>query len=174
MPSPNMPTLDTALVYPGMCLLEGTNLSEGRGTTRPFEIFGAPFLNTETLLDFMTKEELAGVFLRPTAFEPTSNKWQGTLCRGFQIHVVDPKAYKPYRTSLALLRSIRYLYGDRFQWKPPPYEYEYERLPIDLIIGDTNIRRQIEAFEAIETIETSWQPDLTAFKERSREFYLYG
>ena len=172
-PSPNLPTPVSAAVYPGQVIWEGTNVSEGRGTTQPFEIFGAPFFDTLNLLEFLNKYPVPGIFLRPFAFEPTSNKWQGTLCRGFQIHVVDPKAYKPYCMTLALLRAIRYLYADQFKWNSPPYEYEYERLPIDLIIGDTKIRHRIEAFEEIEEIEKSWQPELTAFKEKSREFYLY-
>ena len=172
-PSPNLPTPVSAAVYPGQVIWEGTNVSEGRGTTQPFEIFGAPFFDTLNLLEFLNKYPVPGIFLRPFAFEPTSNKWQGTLCRGFQIHVVDPAVYKPYRTTLAMLRAVRYLYADQFKWKSPPYEYEYERLPIDLIIGDTKIRHRIEAFEEIEEIEKSWQPELTAFKEKSREFYLY-
>ena len=172
-PSPNLPTPVSAAVYPGQVIWEGTNVSEGRGTTQPFEIFGAPFFDTFNLLEFLNKYPVPGIFLRPFAFEPTSNKWQGTLCRGFQIHVVDPNAYKPYRTTLALLRAVRYLYADQFKWKTPPYEYEHERLPIDLIIGDTKIRQRIEAFEEIEEIEKSWQPELTTFKEKSREFYLY-
>jgi uncharacterized protein YbbC (DUF1343 family) len=172
-PSPNLPTPVSAAVYPGQVIWEGTNVSEGRGTTQPFEIFGAPFFDALNLLEFLNKYPVTGIFLRPFAFEPTSNKWQGTLCRGFQIHVVDPNAYKPYCTTLALLRAVRYLYADQFKWKSPPYEYEYERLPIDLIIGDTKIRQRIEAFEEIEEIEKSWQPELTEFKEKSREFYLY-
>jgi len=173
-PSPNLPTPVSAAVYPGQVIWEGTNVSEGRGTTQPFEIFGAPFFDTLNLLDFLNKYPIPGIFLRPFAFEPTSNKWQGVLCRGFQIHVVDPAVYKPYRTTLAMLRAVRYLYADQFKWKTPPYEYEYERLPIDLIIGDTKIRQRIEAIEEIEEIEKSWQPELNTFKEKSREFYLYG
>ncbi len=172
-PSPNLPTPVSAAVYPGQVIWEGTNVSEGRGTTQPFEIFGTPFFDTLNLLEFLNKYPIPGIFLRPFAFEPTSNKWQGTLCRGFQIHVVDPNAYKPYCMTLALLRAVRYLYADQFKWKSPPYEYEYERFPIDLIIGDTKIRQRIEAFEEIEEIEKSWQPELTTFKEKSRDFYLY-
>ena len=131
------------MVYPGQVIWEGTNISEGRGTTQPFEIFGAPFIETETVVRNLGENDTDGVVLRPIAFEPTSNKWRGKLCRGFQIHITDPERYAPYGVSLRLLRCIRNLYPDRFEWKQPPYEYEHERLPIDLIIGDRRIREQL-------------------------------
>lgn len=172
-PSPNLPTPVSTMVYPGQVIWEGTHVSEGRGTTQPFEIFGAPFFDAHEILEFFDENALPGITLRPIAFEPTSNKWCAERCRGFQIHVIDPAIYKPYFITLSLLRAVRYLYADPFQWKAPPYEYEYERLPIDLIIGDTEIRQRIEAFEAMEDIEKSWQPELTAFKEKSKKYYLY-
>jgi len=152
-PSPNLPTPISAQVYPGQVVWEGTNVSEGRGTTQPFEIFGAPFINTRSVLDLLGGEKVPGAVLRTVAFEPTSNKWKGELCRGFQIHITDPNRYTSYVNSLGLLRIVRHLYGDRFQWKPPPYEYEYQRLPIDLIIGDRKIRKRIEGFDGIADIE---------------------
>jgi uncharacterized protein YbbC (DUF1343 family) len=174
MPSPNLPTLDGALVYPGQVLLEGTNLSEGRGTTRPFELFGAPFLEPRRLRHELQDIPLPGVVLREAAFEPTFHKWAGEPCYGFQLHVTDRLAFKPYFTTLALLSVIRRLYPGQFAWRQPPYEYETERLPIDLLTGDAAIREGIDAGRPISDLEAAWQPDLKVFSERGREFWLYG
>ena len=138
LPSPNLPTLAAAMVYPGQVLLEGTNLSESRGTTRPFELFGAPFLAPGRILDRLRDIELPGVILRTACFEPTFHKWAGELCRGFQLHVTDRRTFKPYYTTLALLAVIRGLYPGQFAWRQPPYEYETVRLPFDLLTGDDN------------------------------------
>jgi uncharacterized protein YbbC (DUF1343 family) len=135
MPSPNMPTLDTATVYPGMCLLEGTNISEGRGTTRPFEIFGAPFINAERLCSELNALNLPGVFFRENYFQPTFHKFAGELCGGAQLHVTDRNAFHPFRTGVEIIRVLRKLYPDRFAWKQPPYEYEREKLPIEILLG---------------------------------------
>ena len=172
-PSPNLPTPVAALVYPGQVLWEGTNVSEGRGTTQPFELFGAPFIETEKVISILGGNLLPGAILRPAVFEPTSNKWKGVACNGFQIHVTDPWEYQPYITTIRLLQVICLLYKDTFKWKHPPYEYEYSRLPIDLIIGDQKIRRRIEEFDEIDNIAESWQEGLDAFTNISREFYLY-
>lgn len=135
MPSPNMPTLDTATVYPGMCLLEGTNLSEGRGTTRPFELFGAPFIEAEALARELNQLRLPGVHFRENWFEPTFQKFAGEMCGGAQSHVTDRNRFLPYRTGIEIIRTIRRMYGDFFRWKEPPYEYETERLPIEILLG---------------------------------------
>ena len=135
MPSPNMPALDTAIVYPGMCLLEGTNISEGRGTTRPFEIFGAPFIDAEKLCTELNASKLAGVFFRENYFQPTFQKFAGKLCGGAQIHVTDRDAFRPFATGVEIIKCIRKIYGEQFQWKKPPYEYEWKRLPIEILIG---------------------------------------
>ena len=172
-PSPNLPTPASAMVYPGQVIWEGTNISEGRGTTLPFEMFGAPFLNTDKVLSFMGGNTFPGGLLRPVMFEPTSNKWQGKPCKGFQVHVTDPYAYQPYLVSLMLLQAILYHHGDKFSWKQPPYEYEWEKLPIDLILGDARIRQRIEQFDDIKTIITDWQDALAEYKEVSREYHLY-
>lgn len=172
-PSPNLPTPASALVYPGQVIFEGTNVSEGRGTTRPFELFGAPFLSPEKMISFLKEENMPGIVLRPVGFEPTSNKWAGELCRGFQIHINDPDRYAPYGTSLRLLRAILSLHGDRFCWKTPPYEYDYDNLPIDLIIGNTSIRKRMEALEPIDSIEASWQNELFEFEAIRKEVLLY-
>jgi len=135
MPSPNMPTLDTATVYPGMCLLEGTNISEGRGTTRPFEIFGAPFIDSEKLSSELNALNLPGVFFRENYFQPTFHKFAGELCRGAQIHVTDRDEFRPFLTGVEIIKRIRKIYGKEFQWRQPPYEYEWKRLPIEILIG---------------------------------------
>jgi uncharacterized protein YbbC (DUF1343 family) len=173
MPSPNLPTLEGALVYPGQVLLEGTNLSEGRGTTRPFEIFGAPFLEPRRLLRELRDYALPGVIFREVGFEPTFHKWQGELCRGFQLHVTDRRSFKPYFTTLALLAVSRRLYPDRFAWRPPPYEYETERWPIDLLTGDAAIREGLDAGRPLAELEAAWQVDLNDYLTASSDFRLY-
>jgi uncharacterized protein YbbC (DUF1343 family) len=135
MPSPNMPTLDTATVYPGMCLLEGTNISEGRGTTQPFEIFGAPFVDAEKLCRQLNNLNLPGVFFRETYFQPTFQKFAGELCGGAQIHLLDRNVYRAFQTGVEIIRCIRKLNPEKFAWKQPPYEYEYEKLPIQILLG---------------------------------------
>jgi uncharacterized protein YbbC (DUF1343 family) len=172
-PSPNLPTPISAMVFPGQVLWEGTNVSEGRGTTQPFELFGAPFIEPEKVLSVLDTSSWTGVILRRTAFEPTSNKWKGTICHGFQLHVTDARTYKPYLTSLRLLRAVYSCHGDAFQWKPPPYEYEFERLPIDLIIGDEAIRRRIERLDEIDDIEDAWEKDTESFHQMRRQYFLY-
>ena len=172
-PSPNLPTPASALVYPGQVIWEGTNVSEGRGTTLPFELFGAPFIDTAKIQADLDKNQPPGVILRPAIFEPTSNKWQKTACNGFQIHVTDPARYRSYATSLHLLQAIIKHHRQQFEWKSPPYEYEFKRMPIDLIIGDRTIRRRIENLEPIEEIEASWKEDLNNYKSIAREYHLY-
>ncbi|PYI93128.1 MAG: DUF1343 domain-containing protein [Verrucomicrobia bacterium] len=135
MPSPNMPTLETATVYPGMCLLEGTNISEGRGTTRPFEIFGAPVIDAETLTRELNQLRLPGVHFRENWFQPSFHKFAGEICGGAQVHVTNRDLFTPYRTGIEIIRTIRRMSGDSFAWKQPPYEYEYERLPIEVLLG---------------------------------------
>jgi uncharacterized protein YbbC (DUF1343 family) len=135
MPSPNMPTLESAAVYPGMCLFEGTNISEGRGTTRPFEIFGAPFIDAEKLCSELNGLKLPGVFFRENYFQPTFQKFAGQLCGGAQIHVIDRERFQPFRVGVEIINHLRKNYPEHFQWKQPPYEYEWKRLPIEVLIG---------------------------------------
>ena len=172
-PSPNLPTAASALVYPGQVIWEGTNVSEGRGTTMPFELFGAPFLEPDRLLAAIDAELLKGVVLRPVMFEPTANKWSGQPCQGFHLHVTDTAAYRPYALSLGLYQAIYRLYPNSFTYKQPPYEYEYERLPMDLILGDGEIRAQIETGMPIGKMERHWAHALTAYKGVIRDVYLY-
>jgi uncharacterized protein YbbC (DUF1343 family) len=173
MPSPNMPTLDTATVYPGACLIEGTNLSEGRGTTRPFEIMGAPWIDGEALARELEKGDLPGVAFRPLDFEPTFQKFQGMHCGGIQQHVLDRNTYRPVRTSYAILRTARLLWPDEFAWRPPPYEYELERPAIDILAGNGRIRKWIEEGRPVSEIEDSWQVDLGHFKTVRERYLLY-
>ena len=172
-PSPNLPSPVATLVYPGQVLWEGTNVSEGRGTAQPFELFGAPYVDPQRILAAVDPESMPGIILRPAAFEPTANKWQAQLCHGFQIHITDPHAYQPYETSLRLLQVFIKHHRRDFEWKQPPYEYETQRLPIDLIIGDGKIRRRLENMEPVETIINSWQAGLDEFLEISRAYHLY-
>ncbi len=173
-PSPNMPLMETALVYPGTVLLEGTNVSEGRGTTRPFETFGAPWMDPRELAQVLHEMEADhGTVLREQWFEPTFHKWAGQTCRGLQIHVVDNHLFRPYRLGLALLAAMARLYPDTFAWRPPPYEYEYERLPTDLLIGDTEIRRAVGSGRDPRELEPLWEEELSRFMERRKPFLLY-
>jgi len=172
-PSPNMPTPDTAMVYPGQVLWEGTNISEGRGTTLPFELVGAPFWQCEDILERLAATPMPGCSFRPLVFEPTSGKWAQTACAGFQLHVTDAAVFKPYRTSLALLQAVIQLYPEEFQYKEPPYEYEHERLPMDLILGDATVRNMIEDGVPIVQIEEGWQQELEEFNQLRRIYFLY-
>ncbi len=173
LPSPNMPTLDTAIVYPGACLLEGTNLSEGRGTTRPFEMMGAPWIDGNELSRALAEEDLPGVVFRPLCFEPTFQKFAGQRCGGVQQHIVDRDSYRPLRTGYALIRAARRLWPEEFQWRPPPYEYELERPAIDILAGNSSIRAQLEADAPLREIEESWQVDLVRFKEIRERYLVY-
>jgi uncharacterized protein YbbC (DUF1343 family) len=173
-PSPNLPTAASAVVYPGQVIWEGTNVSEGRGTTQPFELFGAPYIDTDRVIEALGGPQLPGARLRTTVFEPVANKWQGTGCNGFQIHVTRRDRFRPYETSLRILQALIKCHGDRFEWKMPPYEYEFERLPIDLIIGDRQVRRRIEKLEPIERVAASWQTGLEEFRRMSRTYRIYS
>lgn len=173
LPSPNMPTFDTALVYPGQVLLEGTNLSEGRGTTRPFEIFGAPWIDVRAVRTRFEKRRLPGLILRPHSFEPTFHKFKGEVCHGFQIHVTDTAAYRPYVTTLALLQEVIALHGDRFAWKGPPYEYVTDRSPIDVLTGDPVVRQALEAGADLVKLSASWRDEIAGFAREADAVRLY-
>ena len=173
LPSPNMPAPATALVYPGQVLLEGTNISEGRGTTLPFELCGAPFIDPRRLLAEMRPEALAGLFLRPTWFTPTFDKWAGELCGGLQLHVTDWCKFSPYYFTLALLQAIIKLYPDKFFWLDPPYEYEYKIMPIDILTGDPEIRKQLESGGDLESLQASWDGRLVEFINKCRALHIY-
>jgi uncharacterized protein YbbC (DUF1343 family) len=171
LPSPNMPMLDTAVVYPGMCLLEGTNLSEGRGTTRPFEIFGAPWLDPYLFKEQIEREQLPGTVFRPLSFIPTFSKWEGELCKGIQIHVTDRALFLPFETALAVIKYSQELHPDSFQWAPPPYEYEEDKLPFDILAGTDRLRKM--KHKEPEEICQSWQKELEEFKRVREKYLLY-
>ena len=172
-PSPNMPTWETALLYPGMVLLEGTNISEGRGTTMPFQLFGAPFLNRKRFFEELKKPCLAGVTFRPVTYEPAFDKYRGEPCSGFQIHITDKDRFKPYRLGLALLQALGLTHPERFRWLDPPYEYEREKLPIDILIGSGPVRRQVEQGQDLDKIESDWEQQLREYRERREPSLLY-
>ncbi len=174
MPSPNMPFPDTACVYPGQVIWEGTHLSEGRGTCRPFEIFGAPYLDTKAIQQRLTPDALAGCCLQEYLFRPTFHKWAGSLCRGFMIHVLDPHAYQPYYTSLSLLKAVMEVHPREFEWKQPPYEYEFKKKPIDLIMGSVSLRRGLESGEPLSLMRERWLPDLESYIQWRRPYLLYA
>lgn len=173
-PSPNMPTLDTARVYPGGCLIEGTNLSEGRGTTRPFEWVGAPYLDGARLAAALERRALPGVRFRATAFEPAFHKWRGRRCEGVQVHVTDRARFRPYLTYLALIAEARRQAGRRFRWRRPPYEFEWKRLAIDLLAGGPEIRRHLESGRPLARLTASWTGDLARFARARRPYLLYS
>ena len=173
LPSPNMPTLDTAIVYPGQCLFEGTNLSEGRGTTRPFEIFGAPWVSPERVLGKLAPDDLPGVTLRPLTFRPTFHKFAGELCGGLQIHVTDRGTFRPVRTSLALLAAMK-LEGDgQFRWRTETYEFVSDRPAIDLLFGSDRERLALDAGEPAADISRAWEEEEADFAVHSMPYLLY-
>jgi uncharacterized protein YbbC (DUF1343 family) len=174
MPSPNMPTLDTARVYPGGCLLEGTNLSEGRGTTRPFEIFGAPFVDPEALARDLAGWDLPGCRFRPLHFEPTFHKYRGKLCGGVQVHVTAPEIFEPVTTYTAAIGACWRLWPGEFAWARPPYEYETEKLPIDILAGGPAWREAIEQGRSPWIMKGACLGQLEAFAERVAEHRRYG
>jgi uncharacterized protein YbbC (DUF1343 family) len=174
MPSPNMPTPDTAWVYPGGCLVEGTNLSEGRGTTRPFELVGAPWLDPWKLAKALASEKLPGVVFRPVFFTPTFQKHAGRLCGGVQVHVTDRRRFSAWLTYLLLIEHARAQDERRFLWRDPPYEYEHLKRPIDILCGTDRIRIAIETGGRVRKLLAGWQDEAKRFKRRRQEFLLYG
>jgi uncharacterized protein YbbC (DUF1343 family) len=173
MPSPNMPFSETVMVYPGQVIWEGTNISEGRGTCRPFELFGAPFINPYKLKKGLPSEDIRGCYLQESYFRPTFNKWKEELCSGLFIHVLDPVVFKPYRTSLSLLKIIIEMHKEDFAWRNPPYEYDFHRLPIDLILGDSLIRSGIESGKDIDEILEDCSEGVKDFLESRKPYLIY-
>lgn len=172
MPSPNMPIPDTAIVYPGMCLLEGTNLSEGRGTTRPFEIFGAPYIKPDALVKRLNEYKLPGVIFRPLFFQPTFQKHEGKLCGGAQMHIISREKFKPFKTGVAVIMTARNLYPEDFKWKQPPYEYETEKMPIDILSGTDRLRKYMEKGVSLNRMEEWWEEQRLKFNRKIRRKYL--
>ncbi len=173
MPSPNMPVPETAYVYPGQVIWEGTNISEGRGTCRPFEIFGAPYIDSRAVLEKLDPDATTGCHIRKYTFRPTFNKWKNQLCHGLMIHILDPVTYRPFYTSMAILKVIMELYPDSFEWKSPPYEYEYKKMPIDIIMGDSSVRLHLEAGSGLTGLRERWLPELEEFRKWKYKYHLY-
>ena len=173
MPSPNMPTPETALVYPGMCLLEGTNLSEGRGTTRPFELWGAPWLDGARLAQALAAEKLPGVRFRPCAFTPTWDKHQGARCQGVQIHITDPRALAPVRLGAACIVHARAQDPSRFQWRTEKYEFVEHVPAIDLLTGSAAFRAGVDFGRSVAELCAPWDTERDAFVKRRSPLLLY-
>lgn len=173
-PSPNLPTLESAVVYPGMVLVEGTTLSEGRGTTRPFEYVGAPYIRPAELASRLNSVGLPGVTFRPAYFEPTFQKWGGVMCGGVQLHVRDRNSFEPYLTGITTISTIKAMCPDSFGWRQPPYEYEYEKLPIEILCGGRTVPDLMERGAGIQEIRESWRGDVAAFRKQRESYLLYG
>ncbi len=173
LPSPNMPTLDTALVYPGLVLLEGTNISEGRGTTKPFEIVGAPWIEPRAFAAELATFGLSGVVFRPLFFTPAWDKYASEPCGGIQIHVTDRRAFRPVRCGAAIVATAANLHRGRFRWNAPPYEYEYAIPPIDIISGSAALRETIDAGKDLSRLFDDWSADEERFRADRARFLLY-
>ncbi len=171
-PSPNLPHWKCCLTYPGLVLLEGTNLSEGRGTTLPFLLFGAPYIELKQLWEIIKKEGLEeGVILRPVAFEPTFDKWQGKRCYGFQIHLLKPEKFRPVKFALRLIKLVATLF-EEFKFLPPPYEFEYEKMPIEILLGNRAVLSWLRGEEEID-LEEHLHYNLKNYLEEIKEVALY-
>ncbi len=173
LPSPNMPTLDTALVYPGMCLVEATEISEGRGTTRPFEIIGAPYIDPEKLGRHLKSFDLSGVRFRPLFFKPTFQKCAGQTCGGVQLYVTHRNRFKPYLTGLAVLKAIYDLYPDEFRWREKPYEFVDKIPAIDLLSGSATFRTQLESGASWKKINENYEEGKEGFLKRRKKYLRY-
>jgi uncharacterized protein YbbC (DUF1343 family) len=174
MPSPNIPTLDSAIAFPGTVHVEGTNASEGRGTTRPFELVGAPWVKAEVFAATLNRRHLPGVYFRPAVFEPTFQKHARVACGGCQAHVLDRHTFRPVLTGLALIDEMRAADPASFAWKPPPYEYEHDKQPMDVIAGSPSFRAAIDSGVRAETIADGWRDSVAAFERLRRPFLLYS
>jgi len=173
MPSPNMPTLDTAMVYPGAVLFEGTQVSEGRGTTRPFELLGAPWVDADRFAAELNALQFGGVHYRPVIFEPTFHKHAREACGGCQIHVTDRRQFRPVLASVAVMAAFHRADPSRFAWRQPPYEYEHDKMPIDILAGSPALREQIERGEGAREIAASWEGGVEAFEPARRACLRY-
>ncbi len=172
-PSPNLPTHLSALVFPGTVHFEGTNISEGRGTTKPFEWVGAPFLIPDKLAAELNGRKLPGIYFRPIFFQPTYHKWKDEVCGGVQLHVTDRKKFNAFRAGIHLLEAIASQSSHSFAWKKPPYEYEHTRMPIDLIAGTAVLRDLVERGQPVKALEKRAQSDVAAFKKLRKPYLLY-
>ena len=173
MPSPNIPTVDSATVFPGTVHFEGTQISEGRGTTRPFELVGAPYIVPEEYARALNSFGFPGVYFRSSVFRPTFQKHGGISCGGVQIHVTNREAFEPVTVGVAMVKVAYDMYTGDFRWKEPPYEYVYDRNPFDVIAGTASLRESIEQGSSVESIVESWQPALKEFLKVREGHLLY-
>lgn len=173
LPSPNMPTLDTAIVYPGMVLLEATDLSEGRGTTRPFELFGAPYIEPDAFRNALFSREIPGCTFREHHFIPTFQKWAGRYCHGMQVHVTAPRSFYPVKTAALLIAAAITASGGRFTFKDPPYEYETVKMPFDILSGDAELREILARGGDLAAVMESWTEGHREFAKRLDDIALY-
>jgi uncharacterized protein YbbC (DUF1343 family) len=174
LPSPNMPSYQTTLVYPGTVLIEALNLSEGRGTTLPFELFGAPFINSEKLRKNLEKRNINGCAFRAHNFIPTFHKFAGELCNGFQLHVTDIKAFKPVETALELFDAIiETSRPDSLRFNPPPYEYENHLMPFDILSGDSGMRECLVNRLDLAAEKERWRTEAEEFRKEFRQIAYY-
>jgi len=173
LPSPNMPTLDAATVFPGAVHFEGTQVSEGRGTTKPFELIGAPYIDPDDYADALNGLGLTGVYFRSCVFQPTFQKHAGVSCGGVQIHVLDRNSFEPWITGIAMAKFAHDMYPNEFRWKEPPYEYVFDKNPFDVISGTAKIREAFEKGTALDTIADETKAPLAEFKKLREAFLLY-
>ncbi len=173
LPSPNIPTLDSAVVYPGTVLLEGTNVSEGRGTTRPFELVGAPWADPDAIVEDLAARGLPGVVFRPAWFEPTFHKHARTSCGGCQIHVTDRATFRAVETGVAVIEAFRAADPKAFAWREPPYEYEHVIPPIDILYGSSAMRETLERGGTATDLARGWPDDVAPFLEMRQQYLLY-
>jgi uncharacterized protein YbbC (DUF1343 family) len=172
-PSPNMPGFHTALVYPGMCLLEGTNISEGRGTTQPFQFFGAPWIDPFDLVRALRKQKIPGAAFRPLYFQPTFHKYARTMCGGAEIQVTQRGRFTPTRAGLEIIRTIQRMYPRHFRWRDPPYEYEKLKMPFDILIGNSWVRKGLRR-NTVTKLEKRWHTTLQRFARKRKKYLLYN
>jgi len=173
LPSPNMPTVDAATVFPGTVHFEGTQMSEGRGTTRPFELIGAPYIDPDQYADYLNALQFEGVRFRACAFQPTFQKHARVTCGGVQIHVTDRNVFEPVSVGVAMVKAAYDLYPNDFRWKEPPYEYVYDKNPFDVISGTDKIRKAFEQGIGLHELLSSWKQPLQEFHEIRRAHLLY-
>lgn len=173
MPSPNIPAVETTIVFPATVYFEGTQISEGRGTTRPFEIVGAPYIDAQIFADALASHELAGVIFRPVNFLPTFQKHAGKTCGGVFVHITDRKSFAPVITGLAMVKTVFDLYPGEFKWKNPPYEYVFDRNPFDVIAGTDKIRKLIEGGTSVKDIKLFWWESVKEFQNLRERYFLY-
>lgn len=173
MPSPNMPTIDSATVFPGTVHFEGTQISEGRGTTKPFELVGAPYVQPEEYAEALNELKFPGVFYRSCVFRPTFQKHGGVSCGGVQIHVTNRNEFEPVIAGVAMVKTAFDMYPNEFRWKEPPYEYEFDRNPFDVIAGTSTLRESFERGDSLESIQASWHEPFAQFLEVREQYLLY-